>query len=278
MKKKTVFLAGGLGNVLLQIRFAEYVQRTLNVDIYLNCTLVSPEVIEDVHLICSSKLLFNTKRFFGCYLKSRIWLALLRRLKIWPVYIEPESDLFITATDVRKYQFIVGYFQSYKYSAGRLGDFADMKYSPSVMNSNRIDKLTEKDVVVHLRFGDYLEPKAKDFHGVLGAEYYERALAEFPEINRIILITNDPILAEKVIGHSCKCPVEVWSGDQFSRIDDYFLLCSAHNLIIGNSSFSYCAALYAWRERSARVVAPKNWFSSKPCDTELRFPENWLKV
>ena len=276
--QKILFLTGGLGNVILQIRFALYIEAKLNIKVKLNCNFVSPYVIENVIKIFGSDInrrLFRTGEF---YLQKRFFLAAMRRLKFWPLYVEPDEDILIEAASINKYPFILGYFQSYKYSEEFL--IADIQISNAVSNRNlmRINALTERDLVVHLRFGDYENAETKKFHGVLNESYYRLAIENFKDRKRLILISNDQEKALDLFRRVTNQTVEVWSGTDYDTIDDFYFLCFAKNLVIGNSSFSYCAALHTWKKRNANIVAPKSWFAKKVIDFDYRFPRSWLLV
>lgn len=272
---KIFFLTGGLGNVILQIRFAQCIEAKLNIPVKLNCNLVSPYVIEDVTKIFGAELNRRLIRIGGFYLQKRFFLAGLRRLNFWPLYVDPDDDVFKDAAVIKKYPYILGYFQSYKYSEDFL--IADDQISSTLSNKNlgRINALTEKDVVVHLRFGDYENVKTKQFHGVLDENYYRLAVENFRDPERLILISNDSEKALELFKRVTDRTVEVWSGTDFDTIDDFYFLCFARNLIIGNSSFSYCAALQTWKKRHANIVAPKSWFAKKDIDFDYRFPKSW---
>ena len=276
--QKILFLTGGLGNVILQIRFALYIEAKLNIKVKLNCNFVSPYVIENVIKIFGSDINRRLFRIGEFYLQKRFFLAAMRRLKFWPLYVEPDEDILIEAASINKYPFILGYFQSYKYSEEFL--IADIQISNAVSNRNlmRINALTERDLVVHLRFGDYENAETKKFHGVLNESYYRLAIENFKDRERLILISNDQEKALDLFRRVTNQTAEVWSGTDYDTIDDFYFLCFAKNLVIGNSSFSYCAALHTWKKRNANIVAPKSWFAKKVIDFDYRFPRGWLLV
>ena len=274
----TVFLSGGFGNVLLQCQFAKYLEKAVKKPIFYNTNFITPVVFKKVNDLLYQPISSKSYRVANCHLSSRYYLAALRRFTKWPFFVEPETDKYIRPQDVRQYLFITGYFQSHKYSSGPL--ISQEKLHQSVSNSQlcRLAQLSENDVVAHIRFGDYLDVNGGNYHGTMPLSYYTAALKEkFPD-RRLIILTDDPDMAKRLFHSRTNQTLQIWSSPEFSAIDDFHLMTCARNIIIGNSSFSYCAALQASRLRSTKVIAPRNWFSNRSIDEVYRFPNDWHLV
>ena len=272
---RVLILCGGLANVILQIRFSQYVERTLGVSVTLNCNLVSPDVVKNAQRVLGNSFRGKFSRVGGMYLKQNVFLGLLRRLKFWPFFVERENDKFLHHADINGFIFFIGYFQSYLYQDALNIDEFEIESNISLLNRERINRLADGDVVMHLRLGDYKNKKTEFYHGILPIEYYQDALFNYPSCKRVIVITNNADDAKKILPATGSFCVEIWSSEDFTDLDDFCFFCCASNIVISNSSFSYCAALYASKKRNARVTAPKNWFKIREVSEEFRFPADW---
>ena len=58
----TLFLSGGLGNVLLQIHFSKYLQQSIKASVRLNCNFVAPKVMDEVKLLFGDQIIIKTHR------------------------------------------------------------------------------------------------------------------------------------------------------------------------------------------------------------------------
>lgn len=268
-------MSGRLGNVLLQIQFGQYLEKHYKVSCLYNCIYIDKSLSNTItklygnyilnKLICNR----NTKGL------SLYYLGFLRKFKFWPFYVEKEIDEIIEVIILKKFIFYTGYFQSHKYGSDLLFNQSNLVNLISTENFTRTNRLSSNDVVLHMRFGDFLDNKTKRYHSNLGISYYVNALKCFSGINRVIIITDNPDIALNKISRQIDYKTEIWSSPMYSTIDDFYTMTQSSNLIIGNSSFSYCAALQGRRLKKMKIVAPKNWFSSRSIDVNYRFPKSW---
>lgn len=274
----SIILSGGFGNVLLQIHFGKFLSTALQKHIYFNCTLVSPKVVKDVCSLLDEPITDNLYRLGGYHFSHQYILAGLRRLKKQPFFVEPETDKLLNPQDLKKFKYITGYFQSHKYSSKPL--LAQQKLEGKVSKANllRVSKLCDDHVVVHIRFGDYLNTTTKNYHGILPKSYYYDGLRKNFFGQKVIIITDDIIAANEYFDVQNNVNMEIWSGPQFNAFDDFYFMTCARNIIIGNSSFSYCAALQASRLKSMKIVAPQKWFANRSINRKYRFPKDWHVV
>lgn len=148
---------------------------------------------------------------------------------------------------------------------------ADLKITPEEM-------LKSESVAIHIRRGDFLNPKAADFHGFPGVEYYSRAITLFKERipePRFFYFTDDVKWVEENI-----VPMnegKVVSAITGSSIHDFYLMTKCKHNIIANSSFSWWTA---WLNNNSEkiVIAPVNWFADKSIDTSDLMPDGWIRV
>ena len=108
------------------------------------------------------------------------------------------------------------------------------------------------------------------FHfNILGTDYYERAMAMFPD-EKFVIFSDDPeYCIERFKGDNIQV---MERGDD---IEDFNLLASCKHLIIANSSYSWWAA-YLCPNETKKIIAPKQWFSDKETRTVL--PDSWIKI
>jgi hypothetical protein len=135
----------------------------------------------------------------------------------------------------------------------------------------------KSSVAVHIRRGDFLNPKAAAYHGILDAAYYSKAIT---------------LLAEKIPGASihyfsddiewvkANLPAEnaeYVSSFTNSAIEDFYLMTQCKHNIIANSSFSWWPA---WLNNNPGkiVIAPKNWFANPAINTNDLIPGEWLRI
>ena len=274
----SLILSGGFGNVLLQVQFGRFLGFALDKKIIFNSTLVSPQVIYDINSLLDEPIAENIYRLAGSHLSHRYFLGALRCLKSWPFFVEPETDELLEPQDLKKFRYITGYFQSHKYSDGPLIVKEKLEGKASRENLIRVSKLCDQDVIVHVRFGDYLNTLTKKYHGILPKSYYDKAIKRNFSGQRVLVITDDTKAAEEYFDLQNNINLEIWSGPKFTALDDFYFMTCARNIIIGNSSFSFCAALQASRSRCTNVVAPRNWFANRHINEIYRFPQDWNVV
>lgn len=129
--------------------------------------------------------------------------------------------------------------------------------------------LVKNTVSIHIRRGDYaITP---NHHPLCGMEYYNKAIAQFPEADHILVFSDDPDWAKSN-----------FIGEKFVVIEgekdyvDLYIMSMCTNNIIANSSFSWWGAWLNANE-SKRVIAPSMWFGSALAqhDTTDLIPDNW---
>ena len=132
-------------------------------------------------------------------------------------------------------------------------------------------------VGIHIRRGKNPfipeEPKYNEnpFHfNICGTDYYERAMAMFPNEN-FVVYSDDPEWCKEKFKDNPKVQVM----DKGDEIEDFNLLASSKHLIIANSSFSWWAAFLCPNE-GKRIIAPKQWYRDGFERTKL--PDEWIKI
>lgn len=178
---------------------------------------------------------------------------------------------------------IAGFFQSPRYFVPaetriRAAFDAGGAMSPTALRLGDGLDATET-VAVHIRRGDYAgDEKARAVHGVLGDDYYERALALIRRAvpgARIKVFSDDAGVAGE--------RAAAWGGEAVagvSALEDLWLMSRCRHHVIANSSFSWWSAWLDRREDGLRI-APRQWFARDKLIATYTgdlFPEGWILV
>lgn len=113
-------------------------------------------------------------------------------------------------------------------------------------------------VAIHWRAGDYQEGE-NAYHPRQPFEYYEKAMALFPD-EEFILFTDD-VPAAAIMFAPLMQKYKILYSDGSNYIEDFRLMKRCKSFIIANSSFSAMAAWLGEHEEK-KVVSPSydNWF------------------
>ena len=132
-------------------------------------------------------------------------------------------------------------------------------------------------VGVHIRRGANPispdEPKYSEnyyYTNLSGSDYYERAMALFPEDN-FLVFSDDPEWCKEKFKDNPKVQV-MEKGDE---VEDFNLLASCKDLIIANSSWSWWAA-YLCPNEAKKIIYPKNWYKDGVERTVC--PSDWIGI
>lgn len=142
------------------------------------------------------------------------------------------------------------------------------KYSEEIKKLFGANIVPNEYVGIHIRRGDYVgHPFYVD---LVKTDYYQKAMAEFPEDTKFILFSDDPAWCSENIFF--KSPVEV--SLDVDELEDFNWMTGCKGLIIANSSYSWWAGYL----NKGKVVAPstKNWHPDGVERTKC--PEHWIRI
>lgn len=146
----------------------------------------------------------------------------------------------------------------------------------------------EDFIFLHVRRGDYLSQP--QYHPACSLEYYQKALAEFPDDVPVFVFSDDlDWCRENFTDDRFLIPDENPLYNHLSDTNDgrvrspipYYDLCMmsmSSGGIIANSSMSWWGA---WLQNGrGKVIAPKNWFGSAYADYDMSdlIPEGWIRL
>ena len=179
---------------------------------------------------------------------------------------------------------IDGYFQTERYFAEAAAEIrAD--FMPRAEKRAGINELAARllpgqpTVSLHVRRGDYTDPAVMKVHGLIGTDYYERALqliAEKSGSRVVCVFTDDPAWVRE----NLRLPPDARfvSEHTKSAMEDLMLMSRCSHHITANSSFSWWGA---WLNPSQEkvVVTPREWFRpDSRLDTRDLRPAGWLQA
>jgi len=233
-------LQGGLGNQMFQYAFGKALA-----------------------LSQKDKLKFD-KLLLGHSLWKIIFGVSARHYELGQFDIQPEfaslKEILFSAEKI----YVDGFWQNAKYFKDFrntiLNDFKLKKESKNYIKlKTKIQN--NNSVSLHVRRGDYVKSKkTRDFHGLLGLDYYQKA------VNSILKKTKNPkffIFSDDIIWVKknlvINAPKTFVSGScQLTNAEELILMSKCKHNIIANSSFSWWGA---WlNQNSAKIIfAPKVW-------------------
>lgn len=180
--------------------------------------------------------------------------------------------------------YLDGYWQSERYFHD-IEDIirADFTFvaEPDPVNREIAGRIANTDsVAVHVRRGDYVSNAvARDYHGVLALEYYNRAVSwicgQVAEPH-FYVFSDDPAWARDNL--RVDHPVEYIDHNPPNRdYEDLRLMALCRNQVVANSSFSWWGA---WLNHNPKkkIVAPARWFNQPDIDTSDLCPREWYRL
>ena len=187
------------------------------------------------------------------------------------------SDHSYAPIPYRNNTYLRGYYQSEKYFVHnrekilelfkpleQIDVFLNKKYSRVIGNKNCVS--------VHIRRGDYLS--LSDFHAIMGKEYYDKAIQQFPDDATYVFFSDDIEWCKSTFNN----PGHVFVEKQDDVLDLY-LMAKIPNNIIANSSFSWWAAWLNENE-DKKIISPSVWFGPKNQHLTMKdlIPDDWQKI
>lgn len=115
---------------------------------------------------------------------------------------------------------------------------------------------TNDKVAIHVRRGDYVNNQF--YVDLWETNYYERALAEFPDERFLIFSDDIEWCKENFIG-------DEYEFNEESEVEAMNSMASCKGIIMANSSFSWWGAYLS----NVKVIAPKEWYSDGILRTKL---------
>jgi hypothetical protein len=301
-----LYLTGGLGNQLFQISAALAVdpKSELVLDIANGNPRVGstgkPDVLDlfpPNNFRCTSKKMpWITKKAIGFTLRSHIaprkWekfrasqfmtklatsvLVTLHYRSIVSLRVAKNLGYDAEFSTSRKNNFLLGYFQSYKWAQiGAQHEAWKLAIPESILEIEILKEIAadEHPLVVHVRLGDYVAEKG---FGVLSRDYYRKSISAALESNRyetIWLFSDEPARAMDFLPLDPKVPTRVIEEVNASAAQTFEVMRLGNGYIVGNSTFSWWGAFSSYNTE-AQTFYPIPWFRDVVAPLEL-IPPTW---
>nr|WP_075440397.1 alpha-1,2-fucosyltransferase [Prochlorococcus marinus] len=122
----------------------------------------------------------------------------------------------------------------------------------------------KKFISLHVRRGDYCDPKTSNFHGNLNLNYYLSAIEflrnKFGNIP-VLLFSDDTEWISKNLSYLIKNSIVISSLKSSPEID-FYIMSKANYFILSNSTFAWLSAFLS-EKKDKFVVLPKYWFKNE---------------
>jgi Glycosyl transferase family 11 len=305
-----VFLTGGLGNQLFQLANA----LTLDHDreVLLEWKLGKPRCNEQgLPDIMSFKLPDRAKLFertrYSCFASKTVGYILRSGIapKKWekksmimrtlfflgnlvltihfrqPIKVVRGSGIgYSPATKSPSHNFLIGYFQSYRFMSD-FQSYKDLQLLSLTYENPEIDKFREiakkeNPIVVHFRLGDY---KSEIAFGIPTKSYYNAAIfeltAKYPN-STIWVFSDDEKEARSMFPSGYMQKVRWFTDNKLSSAETLEIMRLGKSYVVANSTFSWWGAVLSKTENPS-VICPDAWFrfQSEPLDL---IPPSWMRV
>ncbi len=286
-----VRLIGGLGNQMFQYAAARQLAHHHNTDLFLDVTRVASYSLREYEL---DVFKINAK-IATPYLLKQVAFSLKDAVRLGIrhffsgetiiQYIKEQTpDFHEQVVSLPDNICLEGYWQSEKYFS-EIVDIIRTEFSfvnpPSAINQELLEEICGyNSVSVHIRRGDYISnPKTMEFHGVLGIDYYTRALnliRKNVKNPHIFVFSDDISWGRKNL--KIDLPIQFIGHNGAEKdYEDLRLMSNCKHHLIANSSFSWWGAWLC--ENPDKVIyAPKKWFNAPGINAGDLIPDSWFVV
>ena len=246
---------------------------------------------------------YNTKRVDNYSLANCFLLESVKPTNLYmldrgfaPVVMEKqfhfdEELLQLCPNDVS----IHGFFQTEKYFKHIEGDIRkDFTFHDdlTIPVKGFLDELKDP-IFLHVRRGDpnlvdargfkWSYTQCSDQHPPQPLEYYEQALAMFPDDQEVVIVSDSPewVLEQELFKPDrfyVSTPEEKYPDGSYTPYVDLCVMANCKGGIIVNSSLSWWGA---WLQNGAgKIVAPKMWFGPAYADKDTKdlYPDTWTVI
>ena len=177
--------------------------------------------------------------------------------------------------DLPKKAFLVGYFQSYKWSEEVYQELMSITLKnlrPEFIDFVKLARV-EKPILVHVRLGDYVSIGT---FGIPSKKYYENAInyiLENSQLKTIWLFSNEPEEALCLLPKNSRKQIRIIPDSGLTPAETLELMRHCHAYVIANSTFSWWGAYLSYNQKSL-TVGPTPWFKGEASPKDI-IPESW---
>jgi len=292
---KVVKFMGGLGNQLFQYVFLRKLEIEYNLEVKadfsyfeeFNDIVRQPRILKfnvKLDFVSSddlaSLLHLNLKKE-----KKYIRYKLMRLIDIMQRkgYYFHHSTEYIDPSRILSYSYYEGYWQSYKYLAGiedTITREVTLKNQLGAAARRWINFLSsENSIFIGIRLGDYLNGENKAEYGILGLEYYTRAIDVISTsiLNPTFVVFSDDIelVKETFKELSNRKNVMFFDSTDVSDEEELIIRASCKHAIISNSTYNWWGA-WLIPGNDKMVIAPRQWYADGRKSDIV--PPDWITI
>lgn len=268
-------LTGGLGNQLFVFAAAYAQAKRLGVDLILDNSAYSRGDIRSMELPGFNHSYSTAHKSRGRQLLDEAFKRVVR---------EKSFEFDESVNRIRPGMTMIGYFQSYKYFSAVMSEICELilneEISQEAADLNMLIRENQFSVI-HLRRGDYLEPKIREVHGTVTLNYIHQAVSSLRDMgitNKFLVFSDSPELAEKEIlslGEDVSMAKEPAGFSSFELLRAF--ASAQGGFVMSNSSLSWWGATLSEYVSGTAVVCPDPWFANGPKTKDLLMP-NWTRL
>ncbi len=273
-----VRLKGGTGNQMFQYAFGRRIARDLQCELALDLSFLESTEHDELHVRREYSLdIFGVNGpFYEGNIHSDLKWVVEKTFSYDPEIIPKAGEHLL----------LDGYWQTSKYFEPIAEEIWQQFAVSSIsqLDHTLVEQFQHPNsVCLNVRRGDFVHnQRSRDFHGVLGLEYIEKAFSLMKSKvsqPRVFVFSDDVEWCKKSI--RMDGPVQVigheYAGEKFVNYLHYMSLFQ--NYIIPNSSFAWWAVwLSCFHENDRNVIAPQNWFLDDSYRFDDLIPESWVRI
>lgn len=173
--------------------------------------------------------------------------------------------------------FFDGFYQDKKYFLGNVDNIKFREFDLGDKNRSVLDLILKEDsVFIHVRRGDYVDPKFIHIYGNICTDmYYQKAinmvLQKYPKAHFFVFSNDIPWVKTNLQIPNCTYVTHNMGKASFI---DMFLMSKCKAGIMANSSFSFWGARL--NTNKPYIIYPNKWDNINPCPDI--FPKDWIAI
>ena len=288
-RKQYVFLQGGLGNQLYILAYADFLRQKG----FKNVKLITAyrktkgdtkdkkkrSLITELPNKMNIELISLGHQYIYSLLFRLPKIPLYKLLwsKLIKLYIESPKKWAVFNPEIIDTAYLnlhFGYYQSYQYISDSFKQ--QVREIIAQLSPKRENTISPNDIAIHIRRGDFLIGENQNIFSKIDLSYYLKGLQYLSnkiDINKIYIFSDDfKTIEEDIKAIMLQYKVELVEGQ--SVLEDFVMLQQFYNFVIGNSTFSWWAAMLS---KANNIVVPKTPWKVEMEDM-TRYPPNWIKI
>ncbi len=261
---------GGIGDQINQYLFGSYLTKNKKMSLILDYSYYLSEPAFPIRInkfqIKNTKItknIFKIKPKYISYLRFFNFKFLLKLISNFNVnhfnYEYWKKNKEFKNKSIKKNTYFFGYWHNIKYYEKSIIDNLQLKKKSKKLK-DCISKITNHDVAIHVRGGDFLN----DSHAVILSEnYYLKSVKYFMNnLNdpKFYVFTNDIIYSKKILKNLNIKNLKFINKYRLKDYEEFEYLRNFSNYIISNSTFSWTASLISKKKK--KICAPKMWYKN----------------